>query len=224
MATACRVLHAEGHEHLVFGHVSARAEDGTIWVKAAGAGLEEVTPDHVAQMSEDGEPLGDGPPLHDEMALHTEVYRARPDVGAIVHTHAPASIALGLFHPRIPVLSQDAVQLAGRTALYEHAHLVTTPEQGRELAERLGDGRAVLLRAHGLLTVGEDVPEATLYAVLVERAARLQGLAASFGEAEEMKAADLESLDAHFEGNRRRRIQTIWDYLTRLDASRAARR
>lgn len=208
----------------MFGHVSARAPDGTIWVKAAGAGLDEVGPEHVVPMSPEGEPLSDGPPLHDEMTLHTEVYRARPDVGAIVHTHATTAIALGLFHDRIPVLSQDGVALAGRTALYEHAHLVTNVEQGRDLAARLGDGRAVLLRAHGLLTVGEDVPEATVYAVLVERAARLYALSAGMGEPEEMTAADLELLDAHFERNRRRRIDTIWSYLTRLDSSRGARR
>lgn len=208
----------------MFGHVSARADDGTVWVKAAGAGLEEIGPDHVVPMSLDREPLGDGPALHDEMALHTEVYRARPDVGAIVHTHASASIALGLFHDRIPLLSQDGVALAGRTALYPHAHLVTSAEQGHDLAATLGDGRAVLLRAHGLLTVGEDVPEATVYAVLVERAARLYALAATIGEPGEMSADDLALLDAHFEGNRRRRIDTIWGYLTRLDSSRGARR
>jgi L-fuculose-phosphate aldolase len=208
----------------VFGHASARGPDDTIWVKAAGAGLEEVEPGHVVPMSLDCEPLGDGPPLHDEMALHAEVYRARPDVAAIVHTHAAGSIAVGLFHDRIPVLSQDGVNLAGRTGLYPHAHLVTTVEQGREVAERLGDGRALLLRGHGLLTVGEDVPEATVYAVLVERAARMYALARGMGEPEELADDDLRLLDAHFEGNRRRRIDAIWGYLSRLDASREARR
>ena len=203
--------------------MSARDPDGTIWVKAAGRGLEEVGPDHVARMDLDGALL-EGPPLHDEMALHTELYRARPDVGAVVHTHAVDSVALTLFGGRLPVVSQDAVPLTGRTGFYDRADLVTTPEQGREVAARLGEGRAVLMRAHGLVTVGEDVPEATVHAVLLERAARLHRLASQLGEPGEMTAEDLSLLDARFEANRRRRVETIWAYLTRRDASAAARR
>jgi L-fuculose-phosphate aldolase len=215
IAAACRILHREGHEHLVFGHVSARAPDGTIWVKAAGLGLEEIDATGIARMDLDGRPVGDGPPLHDEMPLHTEIYRARPDVGAIVHTHPVSTIAMSLFREGLAPISQDAVPFHGRLARYESARLISTPELGRELAACLGDARAAILRAHGIVTVGADVREATVNAVLLARAARIEAAAAAFGVPEPMSGADVAALDAHFERSRARRVDGIWGYLTR---------
>ena len=215
IAAACRILHREGHEHLVFGHVSARAADGTIWVKAAGLGLEEIDASAIAHMDADGRPVGDGPPLHDEMPLHTEIYRARPDVGAVVHTHPAGAIALSLFRDRLAAISQDAVPFQGRLAFFESARLISTPELGRELAACLGDGRAAILRAHGIVTVGAGVPEATVLAVQLARAARIEAAAAAFGVPEAMSVADVDALDAHFERNHARRVEGIWGYLTR---------
>lgn len=169
-------------------------------------------------MDAEGRRLAEGPPLHDEARLHTEIYRAREDVGAVVHTHAAASIALSLFPDRLLAISQDAVPFVGRLAYYDRADLVTTAEQGRALAACLGDARAALLRAHGLVTVGEDVAEATVSAVLLERAARIQALASALGAPGEMAAEDLESLGARFERDRRRRVEGIWSYLVRASA------
>jgi len=134
IAEACRILFREGHEHLVFGHVSARAPDGTVWVKAAGLGLEEIDASRIGHMDGDGRPLGDSPALHDEMPLHTEIYRVRPDVGAIVHTHPVSAIALSLFRDRLAAVSQDAAPFHGRLSFYESARLISTPELGREVA------------------------------------------------------------------------------------------
>jgi len=131
--------------------------------------------------------------------------------------------------PRVPAVSIGARAVhgwnpAGYAQLLGVPYAETRQLPPRELAARLGDGRVVLLRGHGLLTVGEDVPEATVYAVLADRAARIHGLAARVGVPEEISSEDIELLDAHFERNRSRRIAAIWGYLSRLDASRAARR
>ncbi len=215
VALACRILHREGHEHLVFGHVSARADDGTIFVKGAGRGLEEVGAAAVAQMSADGEPLGNDVPLHDEMPIHTEIYAVRADIGAVVHTHASASVALSQAFTSWPVTSQDAVPFWNRVAFFEHADLITSPDQGRELAACLSSSRAALLRAHGLVTVGADVAEAVVNAVLFERAARTTLSLASAETVTQMNDRDIAALDERFERNRRRRVETVWDYLTR---------
>jgi L-fuculose-phosphate aldolase len=166
-------------------------------------------------MDGDGTPLADRPALHDEMPIHTEIYRARPDVGAVVHTHAMYTIALSVSGRRLTATSQDAVPFMGRLAEWDSADLITTPEQGAALAACLGDGRAVALRGHGLVTVGEDVAEATVNAVLLERAARIEATAAQFGNTAPMSDDDLAQLTARFEGARRRRVDNIWNYLLR---------
>ena len=214
VALACRILHHEGHEHLVFGHVSARADNGTIYVKGAGHALEEIRAGAVGRSSADGQPL-DGVRLHDEMPIHTEIYRARPDVGAVVHTHAAASVALSQLRADWPVTSQDAVPFWNRVAFFEHADLITSADQGRELAARLGSARAALLRAHGLVTVGADVAEATVNAVLLERAARTTMSLDGAGTLAPMDDADIAALAERFERSRRQRVETVWDYLSR---------
>jgi L-fuculose-phosphate aldolase len=83
-ATASRILAAAGQGDLIWGHASARDPDGHgVWLKSARWGLEEVTPDRVHLVSEDGQVLeGDGE-RHSEYPIHTEVMIARPDVGGV---------------------------------------------------------------------------------------------------------------------------------------------
>ena len=85
---SCHILFNEGQEHFHLGHVSAR-EPGSnlICVKPTGIGLGEITLDDVAVMTIDGEKVEGPRPLHHEMPIHTEIYRRRPDVNCVVHTH-----------------------------------------------------------------------------------------------------------------------------------------
>ena len=216
IALACRILHRHGHEHLCFGHVSGRIPGAAeMLIKGAGSGLEEVgAADVVAVGVADGQPPS-GAPLPDELPLHREIYRARPDVGGVVHTHPQASVAVSLHPQRWAVACQDAVPFWNRIAFHEPAELVSTPEAGRRLATALGDGRAVLLRGHGLVTVGVDVEEATVRAVQLERALRLQLAAQSLGPVSPLPDDELADLDARFESRGRERVARIWDYLAR---------
>ena len=95
VATASRILAAAGQGDLIWGHASARDPDGHgVWLKSARWGLEEVTPDRVHLVSEDGQVLEGGGQRHSEYPIHTEVMIARPDVGGVVHTHPPHAVAL----------------------------------------------------------------------------------------------------------------------------------
>ena len=216
IALACRILHRHGHEHLCFGHVSGRDPgDPRIHVKSAGMGLEEVRAlDVVALDASDSQPSADVP-LHDELPLHLEIYRARRDVGGVVHTHPSSAVVMSL-HPELwAVTCQDAVPFWNRVAFYDRADLITSAGAGQQLAAALGDARGVLLRGHGLVTVGGDVEEATVNAVLLERALRLQVSARAIGRVEPIPEAELAELDALFELRRSERVKLIWDYLVR---------
>jgi L-fuculose-phosphate aldolase len=189
-------------------------------IKAAGGGLEEVgAADVVAVDLADGDEGGAGMP--DELPLHREIYRARPDVGGVVHTHPQASVAVSLHPEGWTVACQDAVPFWNRIAFHEQAGLVASAEAGRRLADALGDRRAVLLRGHGLVTVGADVEEATVRAVQLERALRVQLAAQALGPVEAIPDAELAELDGRFESRGRERTRLIWDYLAR-SASRPA--
>jgi L-fuculose-phosphate aldolase len=176
VAWACRILAAEGYADLTLGHVSARGPDGDIWIKRKGIALNEVEPEDVVALDDTSAVL------HLETVLHTGVYRARPDVGAVVHGHPPYATALGATQAPLSLLTHDAVLFADGVGRFDEPDLIVDEEQGGRVAAALGDRRAVLLENHGVVVVGKDVPWAALTAATLERAARLQSLAATLGE------------------------------------------
>jgi L-fuculose-phosphate aldolase len=176
VAWACRILAAEGYADLTLGHVSARGAGGEIWIKRKGVALDEVEPDDVVAI-DDADAV-----LHLETVLHTGVYRARADVGAVVHGHPPYATALGATSGDLAVLTHDGILFADGLARFGDPDLIVEEAQGDLVAEALGSKRAVLMENHGVLVVGKDVPWAVLTAATLERAARLQSIAATLGE------------------------------------------
>lgn len=181
---ASRVLAAAGLGDLVWGHASVRDPGGRgAWMKASGWGFEEVDDEKVVLVSPGGAVLDGTGPRHLEFPIHTEIMASRPDVGSIVHTHAPALAAFASLDCELRPISHDAVPFTHPQVprFTETGALVATPELGRSLASRLGDANAILIPNHGAVTVGPDVATAVMHAVLLERACRTQLLAASAG-------------------------------------------
>ena len=182
VAWACRILAHEGYTDLTLGHVSARDGSSLVWIKRRGVALDEVEPDDVIPLDPEDPAAFDQPEMHAEAVLHTEVYLARPDVGAVVHGHPPYATALGAVESPLELITHDSVMFAeGLSTFEETAELITASEQGAAVAAALGGGRAVVMRNHGVLLVGKDVPWAVLGAATLERAVRLQSIASSLG-------------------------------------------
>jgi L-fuculose-phosphate aldolase len=173
---ACRILAAEGYADLTLGHISARGPEGEIWIKRKGVSLDEVEPEDVVSL-EDADAV-----LHLETVLHTGVYRARADVGAVVHGHPPHATALGATASDLALLTHDGILFADGVGRFDDPDLIVDDDQGDRVAAALGPRRAVLMQNHGVLVVGKDVPWAVLTAVTLERAARLQSIASALGE------------------------------------------
>ena len=176
VSSACRILAAEGYADLTLGHVSARGPGGEIWIKRKGVALHEVEPEDVVALDDRDAVL----PL--ETVLHTGVYGVRPDVAAVVHGHPPYATALGATAAPLSLLTHDSVLFADGVGRFDEPHLIVDEEQGRRVAAALGGRRAVLLRNHGVVVVGKNIPWAVLTAATLERAARLQSLASTLGE------------------------------------------
>ena len=184
VALACRIIARFGHEDLTLGHASVRGPDGrTVWIKRKGKALRDVTAGDVIGIALDDPDGYLTPGAHLETIMHLEAYRARPDVGAVIHTHPVYSIALGATAGGLELLSHDGLLFPDGVAVFDGtAGLVTTPRDGQAVARALGAGRAVLLRNHGILVAGEDISWAVLTALTLERAARIQYIARTLGE------------------------------------------
>lgn len=183
VAIACRIIALEGYVDLTLGHVSARNPgDRTVWIKRKGPALDEVTPDDVIPLDLDDPDALCRPGYHLESVMHTEAYRARPDVGSVIHGHPLHGTALGATDAPLQYLTHDAVLFADGIGLYDEGpSLVITSAQGRAVAAALGGRRVALLRNHGVVIAGEDVPWAVLAAVTLERAVRFQVLVSALG-------------------------------------------
>jgi ribulose-5-phosphate 4-epimerase/fuculose-1-phosphate aldolase len=174
---ANQALGASGQSDMVWGHASVRDPEGHgVWMKAAGWSFGEVTADRVALVSENGEVLAGHGPRHIEYPIHTEVMNARPDVGSVVHTHAPAAVAFAALDVPLLAISHDGVEFAEPQIprFTQTGSLISSVKLGRALAETIGDGVGCLIPQHGLVTVGPDTATAVMRAVLLARACQVQ--------------------------------------------------
>ena len=124
---------------------------------------------------------GDDPPAK-EVQIHTAIYRARPDVGGVVHTHQTLATIFGVVgRPILPLLHVEAPLVARGIPTYPSPELIDTPELGDAVARVLGELPVCHLQGHGIVTVGASVQEATIRAIFLERLARANLLAAQLG-------------------------------------------
>lgn len=182
VVVASRVVGSLG-EDLTLGHVSVRhAEDDRVFIKRKGVSGSELTADDVLEIHLDDPAALDVPGMHLEAVIHTEIYRRRPDVGAVIHGHPLYATALSSTTAKLEFLTHDSVLFQDGVGEYkDSAELVTTQQQGQAVADSLGDRRATLLKNHGAVFVGEDIRYAVLAAVTMERALQLQMIAKGLG-------------------------------------------
>jgi ribulose-5-phosphate 4-epimerase/fuculose-1-phosphate aldolase len=165
--------------HLVdyMGHPSVRLPGGDrVLIKPRHSEViraqDEIRPEDMALIDLDGHHL-DGPhPPPGERFIHTAIYRTRPDVLAVVHTHQPMATVMSIGEvPILPVLHVEGEIAEEPIPVWPHAMLVTTPDLGASLASALGDHRVVLMQGHGVASVAATLPEAALQAIHLERLA-----------------------------------------------------
>jgi len=184
VVSASRALAAGGLADLVWGHVSVRdPSDRGVWVKTFGPGLDEVSTDDVVLVSPTGQILVGRKSAPLEWPLHTEVAALRPDVNSVVHVHSAAVNALTSTGQPIRPISHEGTLFAfpDVPTFEETGSLITTRPLGSRLAEMLAGSRACLMPRHGAVTVGQDVAEAVVTAVLLDRACSTQLAAMTTG-------------------------------------------
>jgi L-ribulose-5-phosphate 4-epimerase len=177
------------------GNVSARDPgSGCVVIKPSGLKYEEMEPAHMVVVTLDGELVeGELKPSSDT-ASHLYIYRQRPDVNGVVHTHSTYATAFAALGRPIPVyLTAIADEFGGPIPCGGFA-LIGGEEIGQVVVEAIGRSPAVLLKNHGVFTVG-PTPEAALKAaVMVEDNARTVWLALQIGQPDEISPEDVAKL------------------------------
>ncbi len=184
VAQTCRTLYAFGHDSGLSGQISARAEkEGTYYTQRMGLGFDEITSENLLIVDEDLNVIeGSGMP-NPANRFHSWLYRARPDINCIVHTHAPYVSALSMLEVPLEIAHMDACLLYGQVAfLKKWPGIPVGNEEGEIISKAIGDKKAIMLSHHGLLVAAGSVEEACIMGVMFERAARLQLLAMAAGE------------------------------------------
>jgi ribulose-5-phosphate 4-epimerase/fuculose-1-phosphate aldolase len=204
VANACRVLGARGLAEDILGHISLRTGRDRMLVRCRGPreeGLFVTRPADVREVDLDGSPvddLGDWA-VPQELPIHAEILRARPDVDAVVHCHPPSVLLAGLegvpLRPVFGAYNIPAARMAhDGVPVYPRSVLVRRPELGREVAAALGTASVLVLRGHGIATVGSGphaVEQAVGRALALDVLARVSVESARLGG----RAAELPSED-----------------------------
>ena len=165
------------------GNVSGRdPESNLVAIKPSGVRLDQLKADEVVVVDLDGNVVdGDLTPSIDT-ASHLYVYRHRPDVHGIVHTHSPHATSFAVRGEAIQVYTTTAAALFGGAIPISDFATIGETEIGREIVARIGDSSAILMRSHGVFTIGGSANEALKYAIYVEEEAEIIHMARQHGE------------------------------------------
>src|SRR5216117_2961499 len=173
VALANRIVERFGLSN-AFGHASARipGTDTFFMPTRRSPGLASAST--LLVLDTEGKVLsGRGTP-NSELWIHARTYAARPDVGGVVHAHAPACVCLTQIGEPHRVVHNQGGPFLDRVAEYERVGLIRSRELGDALARTLGKGLAVMMRGHGITTACADVRTATVAACFLEESAELQ--------------------------------------------------
>ncbi len=217
LIAAGSILDAAEQGDLTRGHVSVRVPGDPLhfYMKPHSQGLDEITPENIVVCNLAGDQVGGGGRRHSEVYIHSEVYRARPDVMSVIHTHPTHAVALSATgKPLLPISQPGVAFMDGVPYFTDTIDLIRTPEMGAGVARALGLHKAVFLRNHGVAVVGASLDESTVLALLLEEACRIQLLAQAGGGIGPMfDAASIARL--HHNITRAEQYSINFDYLRR---------
>lgn len=188
VALTCRALFDAGHDSGLAGQITARAEQpGTYYTQRLGLGFDEITEENLLLVDEDLNVLEGSGMANPANRFHSWIYRARPDVQCIVHTHPFHVAALSMLEIPLKVSHMDIAPLYDDCAfLPEWPGVPVGNEEGEIITAALEDKKAIILAHHGHVVAGASIEEACSLAVLIERGAKLQLAAMAAGTIAEL--------------------------------------
>lgn len=185
VAGALRLLAKFGMNDGAAGHITARdpEDPDTFWVNPALKDFATICVSDLLLVDAQGRVRqGDGPLNRAAFAIHSRLHRARPDVVAAAHAHSTYGKIWSTTGRLLDPITQDACAFYGSHGVFaDYTGVVLDVGEGDRIAEALGTGKAVILRNHGLLTVGSTVEEAAWSFIAMEQACHVQVMAEAIG-------------------------------------------
>jgi ribulose-5-phosphate 4-epimerase/fuculose-1-phosphate aldolase len=184
---ACRILYAaKVAGNGLGGHLSARLDDERILIKPRPVSWWGLTPEDLIIIDFGGKridrPVDERSAVR-EWPIHAQIYRARPDVGSVLHVHPAASTLMAALGIMVEPLDQDCAGFTDRLPVFDNGAVsISTIERGNEVARALGDDRAVLLKNHGCAVAGTGVADVSVTAFRLEKVAETMLRAASLAK------------------------------------------
>jgi len=183
LAGAFRMFSKAGLDEGVAGHITVRdpGDPSTYWVNPFGMHFSMIRSSDLVRVSHEGEVVeGDRAVNGAAVAIHCAVHAARPDVVAAAHAHGPYGKTFSSLDMTVEPLTQDSCAFFEDIGTYaDYRGVVLDKEEGDRIAGALGRHKAVILRNHGMLTVGESVDSAAWWFLTLERTAQAQLMAYS---------------------------------------------
>ena len=186
LAATFRLFARYGFDQGLAGHVTARDPEHTdsFWVNPLGKHFGQISVRDLIRVDHTGEVVeGDRPVNRAAFAIHSAIHAARPDVVAAAHTHSTYGKAWSTLGRKLDALTQDACKFYGDHEVFDDfSGVVLEQSKGERIAAALGPHKAVILRNHGILTVGDTVEAAAWWYISMDNAAQTQLLAEAAGK------------------------------------------
>jgi len=186
LAAGFRLFAKFGFEEGVAGHITARdpIEPNTFWVNPFGVPFAHVNVSSLIRVDHTGEVVEGNYHVNEAaFCIHSQIHQARPDVIAAAHSHSTYGRAMAALGATLEPITQDVTAFYDDHALFDdYTGVVTDIEEGKRIAAALGENKAVILRNHGLLTVGTSVDSCVFWFITMERSCQVQLAAKAAGE------------------------------------------
>ena len=185
LAACYRAIAMYGWDDLVFTHISARipGERDQFLINPYGFLFEEITASSLIKVDLDGNKIDDSPyPVNPAgFTIHSAIHDARHDAGCVLHTHTRAGIAVSVQKDGLEPLSQVALFPYAQISYHNYEGIALNEDEKPRLVADLGNSNAMILRNHGLLTLGASIPDAFIMMYALETACQIQVTAQSSG-------------------------------------------
>jgi ribulose-5-phosphate 4-epimerase/fuculose-1-phosphate aldolase len=223
LAACYRLVHHYGMDDLVYNHISARVpgEDGHFLINAYGMTYDEITASSLMKIDLDGNIVQDsGTGYGVNLAgfvIHSAIHRGRHEVACVIHTHTPSGMAVSAMKCGLLPLTQNSMFFS-EVGCHDYEGPAVDLDEQKRLVRDLGANDAMILRNHGLLSVGRTIPEAFITMYWLERACQAQALAAASNKElviPEEKVVKITN-DRYKPGQRRKIGELEWSGLLRL--------
>jgi ribulose-5-phosphate 4-epimerase/fuculose-1-phosphate aldolase len=186
LAAAFRLFSKFGYDEGVAGHITVRDPEhrDTFWVNPFTKDFSQVCVSNLVRIDHEGNVVeGSWPVNRAAFAIHSRLHHARPDVNAAAHSHSLYGKAFSTLGKLLDPITQDACAFFEDHAVFaDYTGVVLDTAEGDRIAEALGGRKAVILRNHGLLTVGQSVDAAAFWFITMDRSCHAQLLADAAGE------------------------------------------